>query len=550
MKKTVLLAASLMSVLTACGGGEVIKETIERDQDRLSEIIDNAKASAGQRAVKRFEVTDEIYLGFERLDTAYGDPLPTEWVENVTTLNFGGSVELQQVAAALRNELKIPVLINDQFPNFQYIAGATVIENEEQNPNTVEDTPIIATYVDETRNTVASPIPGPFSISKTGTWKELLDHIAATFKTQWVYRSGVLSFEYYNTETFRIESVAGTIVHNSEVTNAGDSDVGADITSSTRQTTRSDLTINIWENLAQALSARLPQDSRIVPNQGLQSITVTAPAHKFAEIRNFIEIENERLNRQVALHLDVFSVSITDRDRQRIGLNLAFQDLRDRFGFGFSGLGTEIDSSGSGILSASIITPPAGSFLSQFEQSQIVAESLRSSGEVVTVYENDEILSNLIPTSFQFTNQQSYICRRELGALGNGEATRTGVDPCVASSGFRINLLANIHDNGRLTLQSSMSISELVDIVTQGNEDVSIGLPNLNIGDVFGQAQLSSGQMVILSGFEQRINRAQRTEGGNIVCTLFCGADDFEGEIRKLYFVFTPRVLKRSRPVL
>lgn len=543
--------------LSACADGEKIVEKIEADKTELGERLSIDKDRIKQRQINRFRVSDDIYLGFEKIDTAHGDPLPESWTTGVQPLVFPSAVELEEVVQALRIELGVPVIIDDVFPGLEYsdsASAASVRQDGEEN-NDLNSQDVTAFDAEQSKET-ESPIAGPFTLNASGSWREILDHVASTFRTGWNYRNGVISFNYYDSATFTIDNVAGELVSSIEISNqaggggGGGGQAGADITASTRQTSSARLDIDIWDNLARSLAGRLPTDSRIVSTPALQSITVTAPAVKFAEIEEFFEVENERLSRQVAIQLDVYSVSITDREQQRLGLDIAFRDLQDEYGFSLNGVGPGLEDAGSSTISANIISPPVGSVLSQFQQSQLIAESLNRSGEVITVYEQAKLLSNLTPNTFQFTNQRSYICRREIAALGQGNQTAASVEPCVVSSGFRINLLPNIHDDGRMSMRTSISISELVEIERLGSAETLLDLPNLNVGDVLGQTLLSSGDSVIMTGFEQRVNRKTNTNGGHIVCTLFCGSDDFQGEIRKLYFVFTPTIVRTARPKL
>lgn len=550
-----IIRMTLLSLfLVACANGEKVVKQIENDTVTLDDYQAAAEVGLKKREVVRFEKTDEIYLGFGDVDNLHGDPLPESWTTSTQPLTFGAAVELEFVAAQLRSLLKVPVVIEDTFPNMQFneSGSAQAVRREQTKSQPIIEEPIdinSGSFIQENTADPLSPIPGPLTVSANGTWEQILDHIANTFQVDWAYENNTLKFKYYKSDVFKIENVAGFINNDNSISQAGGGDVGVDITSSTRQTTSATLEIDLWDSLSRSLAAILPDDSRIVSTPALQTITVTAPAYIFDRVVEFFEGENDRLSRQIALHLDVYSVTITDRQRQSFGVDLAFRDLQDRFGFEFNGIGPGFEDPNSSILSASIISPPAGSTFAQFGGSQIVGEALKRNGKVVSVYENQKIVSNLIPTNFQLTNQRSYICRRELGALGQGDQITSAAEPCTVSSGFRMNLLPNIHDDGRISLRASISITELVGIERLGSENTLLELPELNIGDLFGQAYVASGDMMILTGFEQRINRITEESGGNIVCTLFCSADDFDGETRKLYFVLRPILLRKPKPI-
>lgn len=535
-----LVPATCCLLLTACTGKvtEDIKNSVNQSISALENVEERWAVEKASKSLSGVENIRGLYLAPYLIKMQQGDPLPDEWLQNKTEWIVPGQRTLYEVADGLMMELGVPVQIFDQIP-VQTIRGEQV--SMAAGPGMGNDTPLSGTSRANTN--ILDIINRRNIVNVRGTWKEKLDQIAALYKAKWMLEDGILKFKFFETNTFSLRSTAGSYSLKSSVTTDGG---GGGVSSNGEQSTDITATLDVWSKIEEGVKGIVPANSSVVSSPDTGTITVTTLAYRMPDVVRYIDEWNNKLSMQVAFSLDIYSLTMSDAEKAAFNMNVAFRDLRDRFGFDFRGIGSTFDGTAS--LSGAIISPPAGSAFAEWAGTEVVAEVLKTAGNVMTEYSDQRFAKNFSPAAFQLTNQVSYIRERELVTDSLG-GVKTSVRAGTVSSGYKLQLLPNIHPDGTVTLRIALSISQLESITSIGGTDNVIQTPNINVGDLLNELTVSSGDMVVLSGFEQLTSRTEKESGGSILC-FTCSNNSADKEKRKFFVVIRPHVLRPPQPVV
>lgn len=539
--KYAVLATLAGLFLTACTGQVTkdIEASVENSISTLESVEERWALEKASREVSSVENIRGLYLAPYLIKMQQGDPLPQDWLEGETDWIVPGQKTIFELANGLMVELGVPVQIFDQIP-VQSIRGEQL--SVMSVPGMENDRPLSGTS--RANNNILDIINRRNIVNVHGTWKDKLDQIAALYKVKWVLEDGILKFKFFETNTFSLRHTAGAYTLKSSVTTDGGGSAG--VSSNGEQSTELSATLDIWSKIEEGVKGIVPANSSIVSSPDTGTISVTTLAYRMPDVVRYIEEWNNKLSMQVTFSLDIYSLTLSDAEKAAFNMNIAFRDLRDRFGFDFRGIGSTFDGTSS--LTGAILSPPAGSAFAEWSGTEVVAEVLKTGGKVVTEYSDKRFAKNYSPTAFQLTNQVSYIRERELVTDSLG-GVKTSVRAGTVSSGYKLQLLPNIHPDGTVTLRIALSISQLESITSIGGTDNVIQTPNINVGDLLNELTVASGDMIMLSGFEQLTSRTEKESGGSVLC-FTCKNNSADKERRKFFVVIRPHVLRAPQPVV
>ena len=139
--------------------------------------------------------------------------------------------------------------------------------------------------------------------------------------------------------------------------------------------------------------------------------------------------------------------------------------------------------------------------------------SLRTSTSVTTI--------NGVPAPVQVANTRGYVQSVSVSdgttSGSSTSTTRTSIQPGSVTTGFSMSLLPRIDPDGQAVLmQYNINLSELVGAVngfetfTSPDGRATVQLPNVNSRNFVQQARVPNGATLVLTGFEQTSNNADR----------------------------------------
>ncbi|RUO61935.1 hypothetical protein [Pseudidiomarina insulisalsae] len=294
--------------------------------------------------------------------------------------------------------------------------------------------------------------------------------------------------------------------------------------------------LSVWDDLRRTLALLLSPAGQLSLNQSSTSVVVRDTPYHVSAVADYLQQQNERLTRQVAIEVQIIEVSFTDDDQ----LGIDWQALLQSAG-GNAVLG--LGSGGLGRLSEEL----AGQLMWRRTQgrsagSELFIEALQQQG-LVRINNQPRVLSlNNQIAKIALQDNATYLASAGTTSTVNVGATTT-LQPGVVTTGFELYLLPSIRD-GEVMLQLSTELSDLqrIDEVRSGEQ--LIQTPHTNRKQFFMQAVVGDGQTLLLSGL--RNEREQWQEQQSWISFLFGGQQRQQQQRSETLVLLTPTIIRRE----
>lgn len=387
----------------------------------------------------------------------------------------------------------------------------------------------------------------------------LLDAVTARLGLSWSFRDGAVQIHYLDTKVFRIYAIqsktnmqsvvqSGTQLSSSGAGGQGASGAtsssgsgGSTVSGGSTQTTM----VSIESNLAEDVDRMIK--SMLTPGLGQSSLSVstgtvavTDTPDVLSRIAAYLETENRNITRQALFNITVAVVQRTETDDQGLDLTAVYKSLNGNYGITVANAFTAASSAGSasiGILDTA--TGTAG----QFAGSKAILRALSSQGRVSIVTQPSVTTLNYQPVPVQVAKQTSY-----LAAVSNTATAQVGstsaLTPGTVTTGFSMDLLPFMIDSDQMLLQFTMNLSTDPRLRTVTSGDNSIEVPEVDSRIFSQRVRLRSGQTLILSGFEQNVDRGNRSGMFSASNWLTGGGGSTNNRREVVVILITPIVLE------
>ncbi len=357
---------------------------------------------------------------------------------------------------------------------------------------------------------------GGVRIAYDGTVKGLLDLLSSRFGLAWEYNpaTGVV-FSTTAIRTFTIWAAPGAISYSNNITNAskesnsgggGSTGTGvssAEMSNETAQTNTTSLSFDVWKDIEEGVKQLLSPAGSVISSQAAGTITVKDTAPSLNRIEEYIEEANERLARQVALSIKVWSLEISDS--VDIGLSLAMffenPDVRVFAGAGASLLNWQKQG---GELSAAIVD-------GKLRDSTSLLKALRSVGRATQVTSGGGVVMNNQPIPIQAVKREAYLASSSMTTTETGETS--SLTPGEITTGFAMTVIPHVLEGRRVVLQYTVNLSSLDDLAEFSSGDSTIQLPKVSTRSYSQRMTIKMGQTLVLAGFEQEIGSSNSAGG-------------------------------------
>lgn len=270
---------------------------------------------------------------------------------------------------------------------------------------------------------------------------------------------------------------------------------------------------SVWTAIEGALNTIKSPPGKFIINQATGSVTMTDTKEVVDIAQRYIDGENAVMTRQVAVRVELLSVTSNDSRELGVNWNGVYTKL--------SGLipqwnvnlvaPASINSSAGGGLGMTILAPPKdGSTLSQFNGTQAMINALQGFARVTNRQSFAAMTLNRQPAPIAKTVQTTYLARTTPGGnAGTGSSTLPGLEPGQVTTGFMSNILPTVLDNDTVMLQFSIDSSELNKIDSQStgaNETLQrIQTPEVGAVQTVQKVALRSGGTLVLTGFDREV---------------------------------------------
>ena len=474
------------------------------------------------------KVSDGVWTGSNAVRMRRGQPLPKSLESDKgMTIIAATPMSLGAMGAQISATSGIPVRLADD-ANTNSQGGLAPLAN--------------------TAGVGPSELNSPMTIAYEGPLSTLLDQVGSHFNLSWRYDGSNITFFRYETRTFVMESMPGTqsitdgIQSSQSQSGSSGSTTGSGSQNSNDVKQDSELKVDLafWDDLKGTIQSILGTEGRFTTAPSSGTVTVSTTPDRMRSIASFIQQENIRLGRQVAINVEVFAVSRTDSDNYGLDLNSAFNS--GNFSATPTGALSPVSEAAAGSVSFAILND-------DWNISGVVS-ALSSLGKVAAVTRMPVTTLNNRPATRKITVDQSYLAAITTTLVANsGAGQSTALTPGVVSTGITLQMLPRILADGRIMLQYSLKMSELQDLKTYKSSSASSGstqpdsiqLPEVANKVFVQQALLGNGSTLVLAGFDQDDQRGDTRGIGDANFWLLGGGFKNSRVHQYLVIAITPR---------
>ena len=514
------VAISVIGTVAGCATRDSAKVAASVDQDFVNvydafEMAKNprAKVASGDTV----SMSEGVWLGDKSTLVEHKNSLPKQYeTDTGITILLNEPVTLQVLANNINSITQIPIKIDSQ---------------------------VASEKLKKTMN-----------IAYTGKLSGLLSQVATDLDLLWYYDKSSIVFYETETKTFTLYALGTDVSYQSTVQTDNGNQVYLEST------------LKEWDEVESTISSIVgkSENANFTVSRSLGTITVTAPPSVLARVGDYIARQNRRLSQLVTIDVKVLQVSISNDSA--FGLNLAAA-INSASGLNIVAnpknnlASTEASSMNIAVLSNTVSaltgvthmengSSVAGAYtqdqikngsLSGLAGSAALIEALAKQGKVSLVTNVGVTTRNNRVAPVNNTKSTGYIKRFESRNFTTVESST--VDQDNLETGFSMQLLPNILENGKILLLFRMSVRELLKMSSQTIGEVTLQLPEVEERSFMQEVIMESGQMLVVSGFEKQSNNDTRYGLGDPDFMLLSGSRETASQRDVLVVILTPQVL-------
>ena len=518
--RKIVLCTLAVGALVGCAKEESAKVAASVDKDFINaydafEMAKNprAKVASGDTV----SMSEGVWLGNKSVILEHRNNLPAKFESDTgVTILLNEPVSLQVLANDIYSATGIPVKIDSQVAQ------------------------------DKLRKTV--------NVAYTGKLSGLLSQVATDLDLLWYYDKNSIVFYETETKTFTLFALGTEVAYQTAVSTDDANEVSLQST------------LKEWDEVESAIASIIgkSENADFTVSRSLGTITVTASPSVLARVGDYIERQNKRLSQLITIDVKVLQVTISNDSA--FGLNLAAA-INSTSGLNIVAnpknnlASTEASSMNIAVLSNAVSALTGATHLEgsttvegAYTQDQIMngslsgaagsaalIESLAKQGKVSLVTNVGVTTRSNRVAPVSNTRTTGYIKRFESRNFTTVESST--VDQDDLETGFTMQLLPNVLENGKILLLFRMSVRELLRMSTQTIGEVTLQLPEVEERSFMQEVIMESGQMLVVSGFEKQTNEDKRYGLGDPDFMALSGSRESSSTREVLVVILTPQVL-------
>ncbi len=553
MRIKLTIAAATLACLQGCGDlSQKIDRGVDDTDAKASKLVKGVGRVAPDGlvgpAVPAAEHENGIWIG--KNIVKLGQPsLPTVFYEPAT---FDRTVtSLSELAERLTLRSGIPTKVS---LDAQSVAN-NVVQATQSGPtgSGTQASPVAPVAPASIQNAGQSGIKAKTPVRITyanGTFKGLLDTVAARFGVYWKYANGTIQFFYTDSRTFQIVALPGDSTFSASVASQSSSTGGVEssggssgssgssgsggsggVSSHNGQNTGITSQLSVYSSMEKTVASMLSSHGKVVSSPATGTMTVVDTPDTLDRVAEFIETENKSLSRQITINVTVLSVTLSQGDNYGIQWNLVYKNLLDNYKI----QNTITPPNGSTTFTAGVLSSASGNFAG----SNVVINALSQQGKVREETSASVVTLNNQPVPVQVATQTSYLASSQT-TLTNTVGVSTTLTPGVVTTGFNMSILPHVLNNGSLLLQFTTDISALVSLLPVSSGSSSIQVPTVDTRNFMQRVAMKSNETLIISGFEQTDDNMTRNGIGTPSNYLFGGGVNGTNQKQVIVILITP----------
>lgn len=525
------LGLAVIAFAASCSLSTSMDATIEREVEATTKLKEVAKVPGTPVPEDVVRVKNDIWLGDSSEIEYEGEPVPTylEGKDGITLIS-NRPITLYEIGDMINKITSLKVRYDPQMET-------DVLKNAEKNKPDAKT--INADWAE----------PSKMLVSYQGPLSGLLDEVSSRFGIWWKYEKKEIYFYKYLTRTFVLYSLPTKPTLS---VNIGGSSTGTSGGGSSSLNLSSSTQVELWANVEKSILSMIDKGSKLTMDPANGTISLTATPNDIRKVAKYINEQNNRLSRQVAISVKVLQVNIDDSDQYGLNLSAIFNDMQlDENGnyigkgsnLGLSsvpGLGTEVTEN----LSMKVLTGNWTVDAAIQALSRQGTTNLITSGTVTTL--------NNKPAPIQVIKKQNYISEiTKTNSGGDASYYDISTETEEIETGFTLDVLPRILEHGRMLLMFNLTLSDLLSLEkvdlgggTEETEGQYIQNPIIESRGFTQEVALKSGETLVLTGYERVENEATKTGVGSATNSLLGGTAVATKTRSILVIMLTPVVLE------
>lgn len=516
------LGALMVAIAGSCSLSTKMDATIDREVEATTQLKETAKIPDKVINDDVVRVKNDIWLGDASQIEYEGQPIPSylEGKDGITLIS-NRPITLYEIGDMINKITSLRV------------SYATHLEKEVLTNGAKNKPNAKSINVDWTD-------PSKMLVSYQGPLSGLLNEISSRFGIWWKYDRKEIYFYKYVTRTFVLYSLPTTPTVS---VNVGGSSQGAGGSSSISLT--SGAKMEFWKNIEDSIKNMIDKEAKYTMDPSNGTISVTATPHDIQKIAKYINEQNVRLSRQVAISVKVLQVSIDDSDQYGLDLSAVWKAPNGE-SIGVSsitgGLGQDVTKNLTmTLLPGNVTVNGALQALSTQGTTNLI-----TSGTVTTL--------NNKPAPIQVVKKQNYISEiTKTNSGGDASYYDVSTETKEIETGFTMDVLPRILEHGRLMLMFNLTLSDLISLEKVSLDDNSSGStesggqyiqnPIIESRGFTQEVAMKSGQSLVLTGYERVENTSEKAGVGSANNSLLGGTATAGKKRSILVIILTPVVL-------
>lgn len=511
------LGVTALAFIISCSMSSKLETSLERDVDVATSLKEKATQPAKPSNDDLIRVKNDIWLGDKSSIEYDGEPLPTylEAADGVTLVS-NRPITLYEIGDMINKVTSLKVRYASQLEEDTLkVAAENMPSMETMGASWADPTKMLVSY------------KGPLS--------GLLNEISSRFGIWWKYDRNEIYFYRYITKTFVLYSLP---TRTSVSTNVGGQSTGSGGGGSSSVSLSSSAEVELWNNIEKSITSMVDDDAKISIDSANGTVSLTATPNDIKRVAQYINEQNNRLSRQVAVSVKVFQVTLNDSENYGLNLSAAFDD-------GTTNIGV---ASPTGTLSDDITNNLTMSLLPGNWDINATVKALSHQGTTSLVTSGTVTTLNNKPAPIQVVRKQNYISEiTKTNSGGIDSSYDISVETEEVEVGFTMDVLPRILEHGRLMMMFNLTLSDLIElekvVIGDTKDGQYIQNPIIESRGFTQEVALKSGESLVLSGFEKASTSLVKEGVGSPNNPLLGGSMEASKERNVLVIILTPIIL-------